>query len=678
MAADDAESDAPSPPEAAASDHSNHEPQQQEPNDDEDDEPEVRTIAVEEILYGMDSFYAIVQPVLLTMTASAVAVVYINTPAFQQATQQGLSQTYAVSGNASNATTTGRQLSSALLNALVIVAVICVMTVVIVLLYRYRCMKILWGYMILASTLLLGYLSSVMFQVAIQRYQLKIDTISFWLFIYNLALVGIVSIFFAQALRIPSYITQFYLMLSSVIIAWQMSNWDPWTGWLLLVCLALYDLFAVLTPCGPLKALVRLMQREDAPALPGLLYEANLQPRQSRPRQPISSAGAAAPSRMQQSTTPSQNETTATEQDGGTETSAAESTMTTTTTTTQPEDFTTRSSHAILDGEHLKESSGCEKMEHEHQIFDVAKATSADDATTAIQEDSYPHFDGNIQTTTGETTFRSTLDVPNTTTNELPIQTSILALSPNSGCDDEHRPRVQSTPIDVDALLEDEPEAPPTGEIPLALAIQYRLPLADDPHPSWMDRPSRRTRNSPSQEEEEAAPDHQQDGAEQPQYTAQELQSLVTVVFHPRGGRIVPHVRQRRNEETRYAVVDRNGVLRRILFINASDGVVYQDNREQNEREEARERTTIKLGLGDFIFYSILVSKAAVYSYTTFVVCTLAILAGLGLTLLLLAVYKQALPALPISIFLGIIFFLLTRYAIEPWAKEVFIQQGYV
>ena len=39
--------------------------------------------------------------------------------------------------------------------------------------------------------------------------------------------------------------------------------------------LALYDLCAVLTPCGPLKVLVGLMQERNEP-LPGLLYEAEL------------------------------------------------------------------------------------------------------------------------------------------------------------------------------------------------------------------------------------------------------------------------------------------------------------------------------------------------------------------------------------------------------------------
>ena len=59
---------------------------------------------------------------------------------------------------------------------------------------------------------------------------------------------------------------------------------------------------------------------------------------------------------------------------------------------------------------------------------------------------------------------------------------------------------------------------------------------------------------------------------------------------------------------------------------------------------------------GDFIFYSVLVSKAAQYSFATFIACFLVILAGLGGTLVLLSVYHQALPALPISIFLGVVF----------------------
>lgn len=81
---------------------------------------------------------------------------------------------------------------------------------------------------------------------------------------------------------------------------------------------------------------------------------------------------------------------------------------------------------------------------------------------------------------------------------------------------------------------------------------------------------------------------------------------------------------------------------------------------------------------GDFIFYSVLVSKAALYSFTTFVACFLVILAGLGVTLVLLAVYHKALPALPISIALGVIFYLATRGLIEPWYEAVLVTPYYV
>ncbi|KAL8230743.1 hypothetical protein R6Q57_000521 [Mikania cordata] len=69
----------------------------------------------------------------------------------------------------------------------------------------------------------------------------------------------------------------------------------------------------------------------------------------------------------------------------------------------------------------------------------------------------------------------------------------------------------------------------------------------------------------------------------------------------------------------------------------------------------------IKLGLGDFIFYSVLVGRAAMYDFMTVYACYLAIIAGLGITLILLAFYQKALPALPVSVILGVLFYVLTR-----------------
>uniref|UniRef100_A0A7S4LJX9 Presenilin n=1 Tax=Eutreptiella gymnastica TaxID=73025 RepID=A0A7S4LJX9_9EUGL len=85
---------------------------------------------------------------------------------------------------------------------------------------------------------------------------------------------------------------------------------------------------------------------------------------------------------------------------------------------------------------------------------------------------------------------------------------------------------------------------------------------------------------------------------------------------------------------------------------------------------------SLKLGLGDFVFYSVLVARAAMYFYITWAVCMAAVLMGLCATLFCLGIFRKALPALPISIALGILFYFLTRFLLIPYYME-FIMTGH-
>ena len=65
--------------------------------------------------------------------------------------------------------------------------------------------------------------------------------------------------------------------------------------------------------------------------------------------------------------------------------------------------------------------------------------------------------------------------------------------------------------------------------------------------------------------------------------------------------------------------------------------------REKEEEEEwaEEERRSVKLGLGDFVFYSVLVGRAAMYDIVTVFTCFIGIVAGLFATLVLLTIYRQ-------------------------------------
>lgn len=492
--------------------------------------------------------------VTMTMILAALAVVYINTEETIEEGEAAMASAYKVF-DTQNSSGTFDTLFLSLANGFVMVSVICLMTFVIVLLYKMKCMKCLIGYMIMCSATLLGILGGNVFSTAVQIYHIPIDKISYYFIIYNFCVVGVLSIFWGQG--IPKYMAQCYLMATSVILAWHVSYFDAWTTWSLLAMLALYDLCAVLTPCGPLRFLVDLMSKDDAPEMPGLLYEAELPPEARRPGLPRGERG---------------------------------------------------SRQTNYGGKQYGSNGNTTNNNNNNN-----EQQNADDAST----------------TSGVMADRST-----------------------DGTED----------------------LGPVVDIPLAVAKVYNLPIVAIPakYAEVLQDTGNNGSGGPSNSPLLASggpgdvmvPDNP---------TAVQLRAEVTVRMPKEGGRI--SLVSKRGKKV-YLETDREGKPKRILWVDRK-GKVFAEMRGEDEEAE-NERNSIRLGLGDFIFYSVLVAKAAQYSFSTFAACILVILAGLGGTLVLLSVFHHALPALPISIFLGVFFYIVTRVFMEPWIVRVLQQPYYV
>jgi len=413
---------------------------------------------------------AVMKPVALTMACAVWVVLHIRESGQDSQLSSGMS-VYLVSNENGAGKSSSEKFGSSIINSLVIIAVITVATFILVLCYKYRCMKLMVGYLIFASANLLGYTGGFVVYTALKVYSIILDWPTLFFLMYNFAAAGVVAVFWQKG--IPRIVTQGYLVCVSVIMAWIVTKLPVWTGWTLLVALALYDLCAVLTPCGPLKQLVNLAQKHKDP-IPGLLYEADVGGRDSNPGVVRDVIARPPPSRP-----------------------------------------TTSNASSGTSG---------------NRVIEVQPAANA-----------------------------------------------------------SSRPR-------------EDPEAPPRTVTP------DELPTA--PAAPGVSGALKKSGGSADEDELEQG---------------------------------------RRASATR----------------------AHEQHYEPEEEEEEEQDRSIKLGLGDFVFYSVLVSRSALFDLSSMAASFIAIIMGLGGTLMLLAVFKKALPALPISIFAGVVVYLLTRTLVVPFIVEL-------
>ena len=113
------------------------------------------------------------------------------------------------------------------------------------------------------------------------------------------------------------------------------------------------------------------------------------------------------------------------------------------------------------------------------------------------------------------------------------------------------------------------------------------------------------------------------------------------------------------------------------LQLHDETETITEDTSDRTTDQASGGRDSLKLGLGDFVFYSVLVGRASDLDMSVTVSCFLAVVTGLCSTLFLLAIVGKALPALPISLALGIcIYFLAVGFTND--AVNQFVDLGFV
>ena len=155
------------------------------------------------------------------------------------------------------------------MNAAVFVAFITLMTFALFLCFKYRMGALIWGYMGFSGLLIFGLLGSDIVMRVLQKLDLAVDMVTVSRALWNFTVGGVLMTFFWPG---PLTVKQGYLICVSTIVSFYFTQIPAWTTWSVLIAMALYDLYAVLTPNGPLRLMVELAQERNED-IPALVYE---------------------------------------------------------------------------------------------------------------------------------------------------------------------------------------------------------------------------------------------------------------------------------------------------------------------------------------------------------------------------------------------------------------------
>lgn len=236
------------------------------PDDQQDEQRPLNTDNDEIFKYGASHVVKLFVPVSLCML-----IVIITIKTTSSYTPGGA--TWAYTPFTEDKPTNTQRILFSLANTFIFMGFVITATIVLILLYKFKCYKIIHGWLILTTLMLLffflySYLSSI--STSLNR---PIDMISICFLTWNIGVVGMFCIHWKGPLRLQ----QAYLILMSALLALVFYKFLPdWTGWLILGVISIWDLIAVLCPKGPLRILVETAQERGEPIFPALIYSSTV------------------------------------------------------------------------------------------------------------------------------------------------------------------------------------------------------------------------------------------------------------------------------------------------------------------------------------------------------------------------------------------------------------------